>query len=688
MTMELPAVIDPETTSLSVPGGGTTEDQIEFSVLPLREQESVRAWDSACREAHAAGHGTRGRVMAALASRMGCSAALVRQKYDRWLADGWRGLVNQTKTRRSTLPQAFVQFWVSMVEGHQRKTGKAQAWKQLGLRLLAWERDGGHPASQYAIPGYQTAPRRLRCNGLPAGWHYATLVKIANRHAETVARQQGPKAFSMTMPSVRASREGCEVGQFIFFDDERLDVLVNFVGNNSAMRPLAFHALDFVSGCNIGRGFKPVIQEGYSRRTVAGGLTKTDFDWFLLSILTQHGWNDRTGTTLIGEMGTACASDWLLDALPRVFGGKLQWDHSGRMGEPLRGMVYEGQSSGNFRFKAPLESWFNLWRNSMSALPGNVGRNRDAAPEENHGLIRESAWFLRQLETLPLERRLLLRDPVMPWHAFVNVANQMVEWINRRTDHTLGQWEKLGFVRLAMLDQMDPVLLEKLSAVPGALEAMAAAAPAMRRLSPREVWDMHSPRLRRLGGWQVTQLMPPDAAREVTVTRQRTIVITDREIDTEPLEYLATHCVNGQGHHLQLRPGDTFLAYLNPYAPHEIQICEALAARRGAWLGTCAANLRHSRAEHDELLRQYGRIQGAMAPTLADIAARAASTARSRQEDRAINRRVADTRTPLTPAETADADAASRLRDTFSGPDGTAIPEPAGIDHRALFGAE
>jgi len=647
----------------------TADDAHELATLGEAARADLAGWLEDVKTIASAGHGTQGRVLASVSRRRGLSPSAVRQRFDRWQRDGWQGLINRRSTRGGAIPQAAVQHWLTLCESQQRRrTTVKQAWRLLTAQLDAWDRDGGDAGSQYAIPGYTTSPRRLHSTGLPAGWHYATLAKLAKRQAERIARSLGGKAFSATLPSVRASREGCAVGQFLFFDDEQLDVYVNTVGNKTASRPLAFHCLDFVSGCNIARGFRPTMLRADGTKDQ---LKQVEFDWFMLHILTNIGWNEQSGTVLCGEMGTAALSGWMQDALPRVFGDRVHWDHSGRMGAPLRGMVYEGQSSGNFRFKAPLESWFNLERNYMAALPGATGRNRDEKPEETYGLLRNCAAYLRLLETLPLERRMLLRSPVLEWGQFSRLANALVELINRRTDHTLGQWEKCGFVRAEILDSMEPALAARLLTDPAALAAvMGAGGGTIRRMSPREVWDQHSPRLTKLKPWQVPLLMPLDAARPVKVSADRVIRLRDQEIDSEDMEFLATHCITKEGHHLSLRPGDEFLAYLNPYSPSEIQLCEVIGSRRGAWLGTCAILPRISRALTDDLMEQFGRIRGAAQPVLDDIAARSRAESRRRIEDRAVNRRVADLTKPLTPGEHERAALSRAATGAFSESDG------------------
>ncbi len=648
----LSLVEEPEMLALAAPGGGTVEDQSEYACLSRMEQERVQRWWGLMQECQEAGHGRGGDVKRDIARREGVSFQTVQLKFGRWQKEGWRALVNRSVNRQPVVPVATMLYLTTLVTEHKRQLVVAEARRKLLLQWRAWLADGGHAHSTFAIPGYRTAPRPLRAGGHPAGWDNNTFSKWVKRWREDEARRIGPKAFSGSMPSLLTSREGCEVGQFIFFDDEVLDFHVIFPGNKTAVRPLAFHALDFVTGCNINRGFKPVIQDGNSRRTVASQLTKSDFDWFAIGTLTQHGWNERTGTTLICEMGTANPSDGLVERIHNTFGKKVIFEHSGRFGAPLKGQIFDAAMTGNFRYKACLESWFNLWRNYLSALPGQTGKNRDNLPEETYGMLRDSARYLKLLEReLSRERQQLLMQEsyCLFFSQAVAIMNEIAELVNRRTDHDLGQWEKMGFMRPAALDHMPEELVRTFS--PETLRSILRDNPEMRRLSPREVWDTHSPRMKKLSPMQVCTLLPLEAAREVRVTTEREFVIEDREIDTDPLHYLAGHCITPSGHHLALNRGETYLVYLNPYAPHEIHVCDASRARRGAFLGTCVQNRRISRADKEAIHHQFGKIRAAVQPVLDDVALQGRPESNRRLELRNKVKRIADTTRPLTPGE-------------------------------------
>lgn len=617
-------------------------------------RREVLEWDRDMQALAAAGSGMRGRTAQRIATRRGITLSAVNQKYYGWQKQGWMALLNKAKVKPSaTLPPTFVEFWKSLIDSHQRrKTTVKQAFRALQARLVAWERDGGDAGSDHAIPGYVTAPRRTQGTGLPAGWSYDTLNRLKPGEHERVLRSKGTKAYSAMLPPVRASRVGMEVGQLIFFDDEQPDVYVNFVGTNRRpMRPLGFHALDFVSGANLAAGFRPQILT----EDAVKSLTLRQFEWFVVHVLTSVGYRPD-GTTLTGEMGTAKFTDRFQEALGIVTGGKVTTDHSGRFGDPaFRGMLYEGQSTGNFRYKAPIESWFNLLRNEMSALQGATGRNRDEAPEETPGLVRANTWFLKQLEELPVERRMLLVSPIMEWGQFVREAHHIIRRINERTDHAIREYEELGFTvpvievegrefPLRLSVGMDPAQRAKLELL------IATGHSRIRRLSPAEVITQQATRLKRLRGWHVPALMPDDAARLVAVAKDFTLRVRDQDLGADELIYIAA-ATDQHGRQISLTRGEEYLCYVNPYDAGTMQVCEAAGPRRGAWIGEATLMPTLSRTDQHGLWAQYQNIQQAVAPERADIERRAAAEVHRRTADWSWNKRVADTGNPLTPGE-------------------------------------
>ncbi|MES2705152.1 MAG: hypothetical protein V4726_00985 [Verrucomicrobiota bacterium] len=673
-----------EETSIRL--NGEAEHAMWYSATPAAQRE-VAEWDTDMRAILSAGRGLQGRVTNNIAKRRGTSPSTVRQKFYAWRETGWVALLNKSKVKPSaTLPPTFVEYWRSIIESHQRaKSAVAQSFRSLKSKLAAWERDGGVADSPHAIPGYVTAPRRSQLTKLPPGWSYDNLNRLKAAEAARRLRSVGPKAYSMMVPPVLATREGMEVGQQYFFDDEQPDVWVNFVGTNrKQMRPLGFHCLDFVSAMNIAAGFRPQIL-GDDHRVKS--LTLRQFEWFVAHVLMRRGYREA-GTQLGGELGTAKFTDRFSAAIGMATGGKVTTGHSGRFGDAAcRDMLYEGQSTGNFRWKAPIESWFNLFRNYMAALPGPTGRCRDEAPEETPGLERANTWFLRQLEKLPVERRSLLISPVLEWNAFISVVHQLIGIINDRRDHHIKDYAKMGFT-LPVIElegrefPLPPETLIGMSPQERLKMEMLSAAGYSRvmNMKPSEVWERHSKGLKKLRGWHVPALMQEDAARIIKVDSHYTLKVEDQDLGADELMYIGTAAVNMHGQKITLDRGKEYLCYLNPYDAGTMQVCEATGSRRGAWIGEVALNPSFSRTDQHAIWTQYGINREATGPEREDINRRAGSERHRRAANWIWNKRVADTDTPLTPKEKKNAAARAEAEAAM---DAAPAPRPSAPARKA-----
>ena len=682
----LPDAAANPTTDLSFLG--SEEDSLIWGRLTPKARAEVGFWLEDIEKIEAAGTGTKGLAVGKIARRRGLTESAVRAKYDRWKKEGWQALINRSKFKPlRAVPEATVGYYQSLCHAHGRaRVTATQAWRALLKQLEQWRKDGGLPSSEHAIPGYDTPPKSLSSTRLPAGWSRDQFLRRAPSRAERSLTAQGPKAYSAYVPSIHTTRVGILPGQLVFFDDEQQDIYVNFMGSNKTMvRPLAFHALDCGSGCNLLRNFKPMIAlpDGSKRQ-----LNQSDFYWFTLAFLTQVGWREDTGTMLVGELGTAAWAEKFREAMRGASGGKVSFDTSGRFGDPaFRGSLFEGKSCGNSRFKAPIESGFNLIRNYTSALPGQTGRNRDEAPEESYGMKRYNDWCLKLVRTLPMERAMQVRMGLLEWSQFVGIGHDIVEAINQRTGHELEGWAESGYsltvIHVNGTDlRLTPQQLKE--ATPQQVAAFQAligmGAGRIEAMSPREVWDA-APKgaFRRLRDWMVGAVMGVEHARRVKVTDKLTIEIDDQEIDPDTLRYIAqVQNENGLVH--QLERGNVYLAWLNPYAPDKLQIGLATKGHEGQWLGTAPAIPKPRRTDHESLVRQYSAVRQATAGERYLIEQHVSSTLLARTADFRWNKTLADTGKPVTPGEKAAASREAELTEALSVPEREA---PAKVQRKA-----
>lgn len=618
----------------------------EMSRLKDKARQEVWAWLPLMEQIHHAKHGTQGELIRRIAQGKKLTASAVRKKYDNWLRVGWRALYSKSKHKSAcVLPVEFVEWWREFMRPFQRKKSTCKAaFRKLVHRLELWEQDGGGPDSRHAIGGYDRCPERQRSTQLPMGWSETNLTRLKASKAERAMECQGPKAYADFVPGIMSTRVGFKVGELVFFDDQEADLKVNFPGKNiKATRPLGFAALDWVSGQRIMTGWKPTLLRMDGTREK---LNERDFYWFVLGYLTLHGWRSDTGTLLAMEMGTASVKDWFREAVGKVTGGKVRMEHSGRFGDPaFKGMLYEGKSCGNFRFKAALESAFNLERNEMQFLPWQQGRNRDLAPEENHGLDRYNTYLLKALRDLPPEQQAALVMPCLEWSQFLAIFENVQHRINQRTNHGLLDFTEMGFtvqelwmpgmlkgvpLTLDYLRQMDPEQRQALDALAGT------DAIRCRLMSPHEVWTAGSKGMTRLQGHHLPILMPEEYALRLRVDDEFLLRHEDPELEPGPMIYLAGKVVNNHGEEIRLKRGTVYRCYLNPFARKTLQVCH----EDGRWIGEAPRWDRINRLDPDALTQQMILAKDAVAAERADMKRRAEATGLKRTADYRWNKEV------------------------------------------------
>jgi hypothetical protein len=439
------------------------------------------------------------------------------------------------------------------------------------------------------------------------------------------------------------------------------------------MRPLAFNALEALTGSGYAMGLKPQIWQSETAKRET--LNSLDFFWFVMLVLTQYGYNSKRGTRMVMEHGAANVdkTGTFDEDIKRITGGAVTIDRSGIWRAPaFKAMLFEGKPSGNFRFKAPIETFFNKFRNWHSALPGATGLNPDRAPEESHGLLVYNERQLKLLDTLPPEIFLRLQRPLLEWEDFVRVANAINRAIDFDRHHSHEGWAKCGFTgqayRLSLesdqwmseedYQRIPPehrAALDHLVSQPGYFDSF--------KLSPGEVFAklnaMGSPsKLTRLPMHTIPLLAPERAWEDITVRQSLEMEIDAQEIDSEPLRYIAK-VRNASGYEIVLERGKTYKCLLNIFDPNTLWIAEADGSRKGAFIGVATRLYVPCKNDHAAILEQLGDYNHVKSVESKEVNTRMESTAAMRQRMVAHNAAVAAGR-PVTKEELASERASKR----------------------------
>jgi DNA-binding CsgD family transcriptional regulator len=542
-----------------------------MALLPLmtqREREELDMWRAALAE-------VRRPYMASyqeIAERLGVSIRTVIRKHDALVREGVVGLVRLRARRASVIPRETIEFWQSLVLQNQRKCKPA-------YRALLRAYYSGQP-----IPGVPDGPR----DQPPIGWSYRNFMRHAPTQFEATAARIGRRAAAKYRPLVLTTREKLWVGSHYLFDDLWHDHFCQVLDTRKVGRPLEFHALDLYSACKFAWGMQ--LRQEREDGSQAG-LSESAMRFLLAYVLGEYGYSPR-GTVLVVEHGTAAVRPELERLLGDLSGGKITVQRGGIERRAAFAGQFEGRGVGNPRAKAALESLGNLIHNEMAMLPGQTGPDRERRPEGAHGLLRYNDQLLAASAALPEELRRELQYPVIEFTRFQEIAAQIYDQINSRTDHNLEGW-----ARNYVTDERTGLL---------------------RRMSPREVWERGREELVRLTPAAVALILGQDLAVEREVGVNHLIEFQDRTAAAGRMAYLA------EG----LRPGTRVRSVFNPFAPDQL-FCFDSAWR---FLAALPRWERVDKSDAEALHRACGRAAAVEARLLAPLAARGAAITRARME--------------------------------------------------------
>ena len=438
-----------------------------FARLTPEERAEASVWSSICRELLAVPSRERGaavsRVLAERAGLKGLSRTRVYARLAAFRERGVEGLLPRRAAARSAagrgtrLPAEFVSYWQALCGLHQRRKAEA-VYRELMRRL----------ASGAVIPGYGCDWRGIWCAenpgcepparcpwaaglGHPAGWSYRNLADLVPERDVWLAAAQGAAAARSLLPSVPHTRVGLAFGSVFFVDDVWHDFKV-FAGQREPQRPVELGMMEALTGryatwglCAVTRG------EDGARRMLRGCYMR----YLLCDLLCRVGVSPD-GATIFAEHGTANVRADLLGAINAEIsrlGGPadfLKVALGSTYGAPVAAGLFQERPRGNPRWKAMLESSWNLLHNETAMIPGQVGRNRDEAPEDEHGREKESSALWPLAQAIAKESPHLAGRILTGFLSFDEAAEYLAKakgWIETRTDHALEGWRACGFMR-------------------------------------------------------------------------------------------------------------------------------------------------------------------------------------------------------------------------------------------------
>lgn len=544
-------------------------------------------------------------ILREYAGMKGLSKSTIYRKIDAFKAKGVAGIVHGSLVKRvmgegSGLPKEFVAFWHGLCGLHQRQKAAAV------YRNLFRE----HLALGKIIPGYDTDWRGIwatenpgrevpaRCpysvgGQHPHGWSYRNLNLLRPGKDVWAGAAQGAQAMHSLLPSVPHTRVGLAFGSLFVIDDVWHDQKVLLLGQKQAERPLELGMMECLTGRYVSWGLTPVTRRADGSRVM---LKESYMRYLLSDLLCRVGVNPN-GITILAEHGTAAIRGGMLAEINaeigRLTGVKefIKVETSSVYGAPIVAGLFAERPRGNPRFKAMLESSWNLLHNELAMLPGQVGKDRDNSPQDIKGrddevrALQPIVNALIQEATPEIERMITMGD-YMSFYDFEKILRKVKGYIENRTDHHLEGWDACGFIRRVAIiggaevdidaqaadnPDMAPQLQELIRVTRAPVQA--------RAMSPLAAWHRceGETQLVRYPMSLAAVILGEACGKRVKVSDKGTITLSDEFGATRTITFNAL-VDDGTGRLATLPRGETYICNFNPFDGHTLLVSD-LAGR-------------------------------------------------------------------------------------------------------------
>jgi hypothetical protein len=583
----------------------------------------------------AASYKSKGIIVKTQARALNVSPAAINGWLGLYNKFGFRALIDGRKAAagsRTNLPEVTRQWIKDQIITMQRRDAVAEVHRTVIAQWNLWRRTGD---PQWTIPGF-TSPPPDAGKGQPAGFSVENFRRCQPDNYQKTLAAQGTIAAYRSLPSILSTCVGTRYLEYVFFDDEKPDVNVRVLGYDRPMVPLCFHALDRLTRYP----FRPHIRLRWfdTDKQTHKHLTQKEFVWYVIYLLVNEGYRaDEVGTTYIQEHGTAkvWANEKLTtpdgfhsfeDALRSITAHNgmpgVKIDSSGLFNRPaFSELLYGPKSSGNPRFKAPIESSFHLWRIYSQHLLGQTGRNIEMAPEENYGIAKYEKKILKIAADFPQHIRENLLSNYLTGVEFGAVAELIRMALANRDDHNFEGWGECGFVEPVWRWAEDPVGMwrnrSELVNLPDHLREHALHQQRQdSRLSDILRWSpnvaretcLKDPAIQRLSLFDAIHLVPTAWLKPAKFNKRNFIELTEDLLPGMDLQYLP-ELTTLRGRTEFLREGDQVMILLNPMMPDTVLCYDQNLAP----IGTLTRNVPLGRdSDQIELLyKQRSRIKTA-----------------------------------------------------------------------------
>ncbi len=577
-TGQLPAICIPET------------DIAEFSKLP----ESVRHEVTLSLEVvrFVLQHKTKSAGIRAAAGKYkhagNYSEPTVKRKVRDFLKEGWRGLRNKSKMRKQTTSSNIVPIFKDYALENQR-SGQ-EGWRRM---MLEFERGkyfpdvGDWKMVWTELHGGQSAPDAYPENWIPRGWTYSTLMKKAGiTDYDVTLRRKGRAAARDFLLPVLSTRVGLEVGEVLMCDDVWHDVDINPLGDNrKPERMIEFCCIDVFSGHKIAYGIQPRRFDPTTGKRQ--NVPESRMLELIAYVLCYKGYRPA-GTKIIIEHGTASLDEATQEIITERTGGAVTFTAGGIISGQLHKGLYPGQSRGNFKLKASLESQHSISHNVMAYLPGQLGKDPDSRPEEHEKLAKHEEHLLtcfREIAKTSPERAEALAFDLITDREYRELVDSLYHIVSTRHDHNLEGYEKAGLVKAQFRlsersehwhdrEELKTFPAHELPAIKALIRSNKQLYTRARKLSRLETYKQGEGKLVKLTRFVMPLIFGEKLAKELTLQPNGLFQFNNKDFGSETYIYNSREMTDQDGFVFALNPKGKYVFHANPFNPNEVFVSD------------------------------------------------------------------------------------------------------------------
>ncbi len=385
----------------------------------------------------------------------GFSAKTIRRLWREYRrSNDWKILLNDYQGTKDPLPADFLEELRRRIEKNKRVA--APVFKELRREWAAGK----------VIPGYGTwrdhwakvhgddAPEFFPDDFFPRGWDERNLYRHLPSDAQLTLARDGHKAAHALLPQIERTTAGLRPLEGVVFDDVRTDWLVIVPGQENPVELWLLVAMDIATRKIIAWVAKAYLTDDDGKRQE---LLRAEMRRLVGSVL-QLGLPEGYPIRFVVENQKATLSDEEKRVLAEITGDRVLVTKSGMTHRTILPGGYS-ETSGQPWFKAPLESFFNLFHNELAALPGQTGASYALMPGELEGRKKAARALLKAAAEadLPADVIRQLKAPFLHYHEAIDALAAIIDLLNNRVEHELEGFEQRAFFRFSPRENFRPI---------------------------------------------------------------------------------------------------------------------------------------------------------------------------------------------------------------------------------------